>query len=164
MSTKIMLGIDPGAAGAITLITPYEIIKVIRFINTSYKKAFYILSDYQREDVLFKTWIEDVHAIPRDRKRINKLAIFMTNFGKSLMLAELFSVEINKVDPKKWQLHFGLGGKHGPEGCSPEVEYAFKKKAFHKKAQALYPDMKITKDMADSILIARYGLNQELDI
>lgn len=54
----------------------------------------------------------------------------------------------------EWQQTFSLGGKHGPEYCSPSTEYKYKKKAHCKKANALFGDM--PEWQADAILMAKH--------
>jgi hypothetical protein len=55
------------------------------------------------------------------------------------------------VRPAKWQQHFGLGKR---SGCASDTEWKNKLK---QAAQRLYPDIKVTLDTADALLLLEYG-------
>jgi hypothetical protein len=59
------------------------------------------------------------------------------------------------VRPAKWQRHFGLGKR---SGCASDTEWKNKLK---QAAQRLYPDIKVTLDTADALLLLEYGRVQQ---
>lgn len=59
------------------------------------------------------------------------------------------------VEPLEWQNPHGLGGKHGPEGCSASTEYKYKKRAHHTKANEIHKEP-LELWEADAYLMAVY--------
>jgi hypothetical protein len=158
----LVVGIDPGAIGALTLITHQGVAGVLRFMKFSYAEVYRQLYDSEfGRKFYIRTYIENVHAFGKDHP--NTAFAFGKNLGGIQTVIEIlrYDTVLTKVDPKTWQYHFGLGGKHGPAGCTKAQEQSARKKAHHAKAKIMFPFAKVTGDMADSMLIARYGLDQE---
>ncbi len=146
--TAVVLGLDPGAQGALCW-RP----KIIRTDNRrvyrlkefgELKKAcsdFYGLPDI----ILFK---EAVHGQRGDFVNTTFTFGYGTGFQVGFLSAALHPTII-ETNPQVWQRAFGLGAKY--------ANTTARKNAHKKVAQALCPELKVTLDMADAILIAEYG-------
>lgn len=152
---KPSLGLDPGAAGALSYRNE-EGHKVIRFVtgkNKPKKKIYEIcdeLSNILFDDIFGDSptfGVENTHAFERDTPA--HAYVFGRNAG--LVIGAVVSrlrVDPQFIDPKVWQRFFGLGGKY------PSTKA--RKNAHKKVAQKICPYLKVTLDMADAILIAEY--------
>jgi len=84
----------------------------------------------------------------------SKMFNFGRNFGQIIGVCAALKLPLKLVKPKRWQKALGLGTSKGMS----KTEWKNKLKA---RAQQLYPDIKITLDVADAVLIyhaAKEGL------
>lgn len=141
-------GFDPGKHGAlafriehddrlmVTTFSNKERPEIIRLI----KGAFHHHGEY----CLIGT--EQVSSRPDD----DPYTAFQ--FGKNTGIItgylEMAGFELIDIPPAKWKAEFGL--------LSPGVEHAQKKRDAKIKAQELFPEIKVTLETADAILIAEY--------
>ena len=77
------------------------------------------------------------------------------NYERVRQTLVCYSIPFDLIDPKRWQFEFNLGGKQSKH-TDRRKEYAARKTAHHMKAKELFPQLKITKDVADAMLIAEY--------
>jgi hypothetical protein len=142
-----VIGLDPGGHGAMAVITPDMRLQVFCFAHYSPKQIADKILDFK----LFlpgptKVCLEQVHG--RRGDFVNHAFTFGKNTGRveGFLIAAGFE-DIEEVPPKTWQYEFGLGS------VPPNI-----RKNKHKdKAQALFPNTRVTLDMADAILIALYA-------
>ena len=155
---KTIIGIDPGASGAIS------------FTNTEEEKVYYhkcheqisgrrlsvsmALNAYQNKEAV--AYIEKVHAMPHDGR--SSLFKFGVNYGTWLGILNSIKgvTKIVEVSPQKWMKFW-------------EEQYNFKlpkekkdrKNALKDIASIFIQPEKATLWSADSILITMYGRHQE---
>lgn len=165
---KAVLGIDPGASGAVVLIDERCQIQYTRFklgweLTAS---SMRIYAGYDIKDCI----IEHVHAMPRDQRK--HAFTFGENTGiiKGILYAN--NITFRVCDPKKWQFHHAVGGRWAKEckhvqppnpPCRP-CEYAAKQRKYAEKAGIIFPTAKITQDLAAAVLIAKYCWDQNFTL
>lgn len=143
---KAVIGIDPGKSGAAVLITLNRKIHILRFQNKTKEQIrnqfFEWTLWYQIEG-----FVEQVHHISGG----GGTSAF--TFGMARQFAEdcfLFNhIDYQSVAPQVWQRSFKLG--------KAMLSTKVRKHAHLDKAKELFPDLKITLDLADALLIAQYG-------
>jgi|SRR5271154_793730 len=153
---KAALGIDPGGTGAAVFISPKRTIQVYRFSKLSwYEVAANIVDDTQYFDI--QVLIENVHTFG-EKGAASKHNDF--EFGKNtgIITGIIYAANIpfELINPKTWQYAFSLGGKWAPLGSAKAKEKTARKRAHQTKAQKLFPDLKVTLDTCDALLIAEY--------
>ena len=79
-------------------------------------------------------------------------AMFKFGYGNGLLMGVLLSrkIPVELVTPQKWQKALSLGTKGG----MPNTQWKNKLKAM---AQRLYPDLKVTLNTCDALLILHYA-------
>ncbi len=148
-----VLGIDPGAHGgfcfrdtsheqyadvyAFNKLTPHDIAGIIQN-----EKEICKICGMQ-----IKAYIEEVHSMPRDGKA--SAFSFGKNFGMWLGILTALGIPYEEVLPAKWQ----AGLKLRVRG----MDYRDKKKALKEIAQKKFPELNLTLDTCDAVLIAEYG-------
>jgi crossover junction endodeoxyribonuclease RuvC len=155
----MILGIDPGASGALVvldlaghyvdhLIMPTT--KIGKANRVDGRKVAMFLREYPAIRYAF---IERVHAIPRGGKvkmGASTSFAFGHSAGKVECAVEVLGIPFTLVFPPNWKKHAGLIGKD--------------KDASRLLAKQLYPDLRVLDQkgkgqaVADAILIARYGM------
>lgn len=154
MKKKLYLGIDPGTnSGAISYIhkngleyesfnlksmTPFELSEMIAFCGDDVIRAF----------------LEDVKPHPNDGKKAH--ACLMGSFRELRMALYVAKIPFELISPIKWKTKMKCKGKFN-------MTHTEKKKITRMRAQELFPNIKITNDNADSLLIAEYGRLKNLD-
>ena len=146
MSSETIIGIDPGSQGGIAVMKLGEV--------TTYK-----LSKLTDQDV-FRTLAEMEPATvylekvgPTPQMGVTSAFTFGGNYRAVRMACIAAGLRLIDVTPQKWQKEIGLktvGGKVGQNGTE-------KKNRNKAKAQELYPQIKITHDIADALLILEFG-------
>lgn len=157
---KGWIGVDPGATGAIVILTEGEPMRTLRFMNSTNKETHKFLNDIAFEYDQVFCILEAVHAMP------GMAAGAMFNFGESYGFIQgvLVSTGIpyELVTPQSWMKHMRIPKrdiqrdpvtKKELPGSESKTDY---KRRLKQKAEELYPTIKITNDTADAILIADY--------
>jgi hypothetical protein len=142
MEQQMLIGIDPGSNGCAILMDKKSVYP-IRFNKHEWPKIAALMANPEVQ----QAYIEAVGAMRRDKPRTAFIFGQNTGIVKGILFAN--SIPFVEVHCSKWQKHFGLGGKFESR--------AARKKAQHVKAQELFPLLKVTADMADALLIAKYG-------
>ena len=150
-----ILGIDPGASGAIAYfksddvkydinaITAYKCPKeVIDMANLAHQ-----LSNSEHQKCF--AYIEQVHAMPHDGR--SSLFKFGTNYGKWLGILGAYSIDITYVSPQKWMKWWEV--RMGTK--LPKIKKD--RKNMLKSWASECTSQKVTLYNADAILIAMYG-------
>ena len=152
MSDKLFIGVDPGMNGGITFITKdmdLEEAKAIRCPKTAHDMAISLqvgISQYAPSDVIF--FIEHVWSFPRDG-RVSAFR-FGYNYGLWKGIASANELTMYNVPPRNWMKHYDM-----PEGLQPRE----RKRWLKDYAAKLFPNIKITFNTSDSVLIAKYALD-----
>ncbi len=133
------LGIDPGASGGIARIgnglTPYA--WKLPDTERDIRDLMANISGLSIEMCL----IESVHSMPK--QGVTSSFSFGRNYGFLRGLLHAFDIRFDEVTPMKWQKALGCQS-HGDKNITKS------------KAQQLFPDIKITHAIADSLLIAEF--------
>ena len=142
----IVIGIDPGASGAIAIWD-----KGIKHINKCPKevtKMADIVSIVKDKDTV--AYIEQVHAFPTDGR--SSAFKFGANYGKWLGVLGAYKIETKLVTPQKWMKYWQNKLNIKLPKDKPNRKRTLKEIASH------YTDRKVTLYNSDAILITLYGL------
>tara|TARA_R100000781_G_scaffold11839_2_gene10691 strand:- start:4708 stop:5193 length:486 start_codon:yes stop_codon:yes gene_type:complete len=142
----IILGIDPGAGGAIACwekgITSHKCPKSTEEMSS-------LVQSYVGKNKAY-AYIEQVHAMPHDGR--SSLFKFGTNYGMWLGILAAHGIEVEKVSPQKWMKYWKVKLDIELSKDKP------KRKRELKEIAQNYTDKTVTLYNADAILIAMYGL------
>ncbi len=149
---KKIIGIDPGSTSggiAIFSIDKKEILETAKIKDLTSKDLYDLFCKYKNNSVAF---LEKVGGMP------GQGGMAMFNFGKNVGHIEM-ALLANKIPyicelPQMWQKEFHLGIR----GKKSKTEW---KKILRNHAQQLYPNIKITAETADAILLMEYGLRNK---
>jgi Holliday junction resolvasome RuvABC endonuclease subunit len=136
---KITIGIDPGVNGAIAWIQDGK---------PCVEKMPETLADLWDLVVSIKfgnecqAYIEAVHSSPQ--QGVKSAFTFGQGYGRLEMALTAAGIPFERVSPQKWQKAMGCLTK-GDKNVSK------------RKAQEMFPQLKITHATADALLIAEYG-------
>lgn len=146
---KAIIGIDPGANGAIAVLSDTGDVFSYKMPDTP-KDLFDLLKGIKNKYHLECT-LEKVGGMPK----MGGSSMF--NFGKGYGYLEMAlianEIKTTTVSPQAWQKTFLIGTK----SKLSTTEWKNKLKA---KAQQLYPSLKVTLGNADALLILEYAKNQ----
>lgn len=146
---KAIMGIDPGANGAIAVLSDAGDVSSYKMPDTP-KDLFDLLKGLKNKYHLECT-LEKVGGMPK----MGGSSMF--NFGKGYGYLEMAlianEIKTTTVSPQAWQKTFLIGTK----SKLSTTEWKNKLKA---KAQQLYPSLKVTLGNADALLILEYAKNQ----
>ena len=140
-------GIDPGSqSGAIAFLFEKESPITIQFSKITTKEWFEILSTiahkYECEVVL-----EKVHGMPG--MSVVAISSFMKNVGHIEMALLALNIPFKEVTPQTWMKYYGMK----KEKTESKTEW---KRRLRELLQRIMPDVKVTNDTSDAILIANY--------
>lgn len=146
---KKIIGIDPGKSGGISV---YSLTKGCLIEAVPMPETAKDLHDYLKLlQVNSVCVLEKVQGLPK----MGGSSMF--NFGKGFGHLEMALISLNiktfEVTPQVWQKTFQLGTK----GNKSTTEWKNKLKF---KAQQLYPKVKVTLAISDSLLILEYGIEK----
>lgn len=146
---RTLIAVDPGKSGGIAWTfggkcavdkmpqTEQDIFELIRRIqHANYK-----------DDVT--CYMEDVPISMGSKGAASAKLNANAGFIRGVITA--LSIRMVMTRPAKWQQHFSLGTR---SGCASDTEWKNKLK---QAAQRLYPDIKVTLDTADALLLLEYG-------
>lgn len=157
---KTIIGIDPGASGAITFTNPTDK-KIYAYkchpeISGRRLSVSMALNAYENKEAV--AYIEKVHAMPHDGR--SSLFKFGVNYGAWLgILNSIKAIDkIVEVSPQKWMKFWEI--KLGEK--LPKIKKDRKNKL--KEIASIYTEKPATLWNADSVLITMYGVHQEEEI
>ena len=147
---RVFIGIDPGKSGGCGVIVVEDGIETS--INFKFPKDISLLSvglmsiipqGLSLEDV--HVLVEHVHAFPK-QGAVSTFS-FVQNLGhwEGTLYANEF--DFSYVNPKEWIYWYGI-----PKGLDKKK----RKRLLLEKAKELFPNMKITFNVSDAMLIANY--------
>ena len=148
---KIFIGIDPGKNGGVAVINEIidgEPVITFRCPKTPKDMSLSLMStipeNVSYDDVI--VLIEHVHAMPRNG------VVAMFSFGQNLGHWEgiLGAFELNVIyaGPRKWMEHYD---------CKPGMDKKDRKRYLRGIAEELFPNIKMTFNISDALLIANYN-------
>ena len=145
-----IIGIDPGADGAMAVISPKrKTVRVFRFHNRSEQEIYEAFMVEAMGEC--RAYLEKVHAMPGQ----GVTSMFSFGKGYGFLRGVLTGLSIPYIDtpPQSWQKGVGVGGKYASK---PD-----RKRAHLALAQQLFPTVKTTLASADALLIAEYAYRLE---
>jgi len=134
-----VMGIDPGQSGGIVIINNDGLVESYKMPETE-RDIYDLLESYKISNPI--VWLEKVHAMPKQGVSSTWKFAANYNFIRGVIIA--LKYPLYDVPPVKWQRALGClsgGNKNIPKA----------------KAQQLFPQLKITLNIADALLIAYYG-------
>jgi len=140
--SKTIIGIDPGANGAIAWIKEGK--PCVEKMPDTLQDLWEILRDIASEGKCH-AYLEQVHSSPQ--MGVKSAFTFGNGFGHLEMALTAACIPFARIRPQVWQKELGCLTK-GDKNVSK------------RKAQELFPSMKVTHATADALLIAKYGTQQ----
>ena len=140
MST--IIGIDPGTNGGIAWITDGK--PCVEKMPDTLQDLWELLRDIAVEGQCM-AYLEQVHSSPQ--MGVVSSFTFGNGFGHLEMALTAAEIPFERVRPQVWQKAMGCMTK-GDKNVSK------------RKAQELFPQIKVTHAIADALLIASYGAKQ----
>jgi len=148
---KTVIGIDPGASGGVAWIDETGDACVKKMPDTLADLWDLIHSLNFNVDFSSinqpKAYLEQVHSMPG--QGVASSFKFGQGYGALEMALTAAGIPFERVSPQKWQKALG---------CLTKGE----KNVSKRKAQELFPQLKITHATADALLIAEYGRRNNL--
>lgn len=155
MSQNMIIGIDPGKSGGISLLYPDGKIYAYAYKSTKdYAELLRDVAEYARiEGVNVFAFIEELSGFQQGRFQMRGRQCFVMGktCGELEGLLYAYKIPFEPITPAAWERT--LSGVIG-------VEYTQKKKLLREIAIARFPHLKPTGKTADAILIAEYGANK----
>lgn len=146
MNRELIIGIDPGESGGVSFFfedgpivsaTPATPRDLLDLFNKT------ISAKIGRWDSYCPfAYIEKVHSSPQ--MGVTSAFTFGQGYGALLMLLTCLNIAFEQVTPQKWQKAMGCMSKGD-------------KNVTKRRAQELFPELKITHATADALLIGEYG-------
>ena len=146
---NIIIGIDPGANGAIAWIDNGK--PCVEKMPDTLLDLWELIADIDRESAIkgnplrAKAYIEQVASSPQ--MGVVSAFSFGRGYGNLEMALTAAGIPFERVRPQVWQKALGCMTKGN-------------KNVTKRKAQELFPSLKITHATADALLIAEYGSRQ----
>jgi Holliday junction resolvasome RuvABC endonuclease subunit len=142
---KIIIGIDPGSSGGIAWITDGK--PCVEKMPDTLQDLWELIDQFQERHTYCKAYLEQVHSMPG--QGVASSFKFGQGYGSLEMALTAAGIPFERVSPQKWQKALGCLTK-GDKNVSK------------RKAQELFPTMKVTHATADALLIAEWGRRQNL--
>jgi Holliday junction resolvasome RuvABC endonuclease subunit len=139
---KTILGVDPGANGGIAWITDGK--PCVEKMPDTLQDLWELLRDIAAEGACH-AYIEQVHSSPQ--MGVKSAFTFGNGFGHLEMALTAAGIPFTRIRPQVWQKELG---------CLTKGD----KNITKKRAQELFPSIKVTHATADALLIATYGTKQ----
>lgn len=145
----INIGIDPGKSGGIAVIDDNGHAYAHKMPETD-RDTLDALREVKRcanaENIQIRAALEKVHAMPG--QGVTSSFTFGQGYGALKMALAALEIPYTEVTPQKWQ---------GAIGCMTKGD----KNVSKAKAQAMFPEIKITHAIADALLIAEWCRRQK---
>lgn len=139
----LVVGIDPGAKGAMVAMDEHGHVEISPLTENF---AIHVAEFVVARAYFF---IESVTASPQ--MGVVSAFTFGKEYGRLLGVLDTIVKEYVKVKPQLWQGRLSLSFP------GQAIDYREKKKRCYEAAKKMFPNVKVTRDNADAILIAEYG-------
>lgn len=136
------IGIDPGINGGIAWISYGQ--PCVDKMPDTLKDLWELLCEISHDDDC-KAYIEAVHSSPQ--MGVKSAFTFGQGLGHLEMALTAAEIPFERVRPQEWQKHMKCMSKGD-------------KNVTKRRAQELFPSLKITHATADALLIAQYGVEK----
>ena len=149
----IVLGIDPGAKGALVTCKKMSVDPEIYSMGKNYTdihdKILEIRNTCQPDRIV--AYCEQVGGYAGGAGAPGS-AMFNFGMGYGAILTSLYAlgIPVTLVTPKKWQKHYQMNKETDEKKADWKRRLAF-------KARQLYPTIKFNQDVADAVLIWHYA-------
>jgi len=142
-----IIGIDPGTNGGIAWITDGKpcVEKMPDILQDLWELIVSISMSAGTGGIGIHAYIEQVHSSPQ--MGVKSAFTFGNGFGHLEMALTAAGIPFTRIRPQVWQKELG---------CLTKGD----KNVTKRKAQELFPSMKVTHATADALLIATYGTKQ----
>jgi len=140
--SKITIGIDAGKSGGIAWITDGK--PCVEKMPDTLQDLWELIQDIASNGTCC-AYLEQISSSPQ--MGVVSAFTFGNGFGHLEMALTAAGIPFERVRPQVWQKAMGCMTK-GDKNVSK------------RKAQELFPEIKVTHAIADSLLIARYGQTQ----
>lgn len=155
LEKKIILGIDPGRGGAMSIYDGYTNKYIAYNCPDTIKGMVNLINEWSNKAWKTVCYLERVHAFPTDGR--SSAFKFGMNYGIWQGILESFEIRTVLITPQTWQKHFAE--THG--------KFTKNKQERKKQLKVLANEksgLKATLKTADAILIAEYGKYVENEI
>ena len=151
MINRYAYGVDPGTQGSLAMISEdHETVHLYSFSKFSRPEMAQLI-EQSGIGVVASCLIEEVHSMPRDGVKGAFTFGNAAGFIHGVLLANHIPVDF--IRPQAWQIKLGLGKKYPTP--------ADRKRAHKTKAQELFPNVPITLENCDGLLIAEIHWRQK---
>jgi hypothetical protein len=142
-----VIGCDPGVNGGIAWITDGKpcVEKMPDTLQDLWELLENIAINAQLDNLKIHAYLEQVSSSPQ--MGVKSAFTFGNGFGHLEMALTAAGIPFTRIRPQVWQKELG---------CLTKGD----KNVTKRKAQELFPSMKITHATADALLIAKYGTKQ----
>jgi len=142
-----VIGIDPGTNGGIAWITEGKpcVEKMPDTLQDLWELLENIAINAQLDNLKIHAYLEQVSSSPQ--MGVKSAFTFGNGFGHLEMTLTAAGIPFTRIRPQVWQKELG---------CLTKGD----KNVTKRKAQELFPSMKVTHATADALLIATYGTKQ----
>jgi hypothetical protein len=154
MKQSIYIGIDPGgtSGGLFIISVPFDNDLITSFYSLEFKKStekdiYEFIDDYCNGAHTANAIIEKVHSMPG--QGVSSSFKFGQNYGFLKGILTALGISYEEVTPQSWMKYYGMK-KNKTES---KTEW---KKRLRQRAEQIFPEVKITANTADAILIAEY--------
>ena len=151
MHSKIFIGIDPGKNGGVAVINEvldHEAVIAFRCPKTPKEMAYTLMATIPEhisyDDVLVT--VEHVHAMPKNG--VVSMFSFGQNLGQWEGVLGAFELNVKYAGPRTWMDHYD---------CKPRMDKKDRKRYLRGIAENLFPNIKMTFNVSDALLIANYN-------
>lgn len=150
---KFAIGIDPGKHGCIAVMdmADHKITDVFKMPQTP-ADTIDLLSGLNPDESV--AYLEQVNEQPGQRGMFE----YGRNYGMIETALSALKISHYKVTPQKWQKPFQL---RKPTTTDKAKAYRERKAILKAKAQEIFPNIKVTLDTSDGLLLAEYAYSQE---
>ena len=152
------IGIDPGANGSAAVLTEDRKIHIIRFNKATEKEVWEFFRDISYDYECFCT-LEQVGAMPG--QGVSSMFSFGDSVGFIRGILTASGVPFEQKVPRVWQKALGIAPRLIERDATKKIIKEESKTDFKRrlkeKAEQLFPTVKVTLDVADSLLIAEFN-------
>ena len=149
--SKIFIGIDPGKNGGVAILNEvpdHETTISFKCPETPVEMAYSLIStipeDVSYNDVLVV--VEHVHAMPKNG--VVSMFSFGQNLGRWEGILGAFELNVTYVGPRVWMQHYD---------CKPGMDKKDRNRYLRGIAEDLFPNINMTFNISDALLIANYN-------
>jgi hypothetical protein len=143
---NIYIGIDPGNSGALAAIY-YNGDVLIREFKDATIKDMYEYFEHVTVGGTPIALLEKVHAMPG--QGVTSMFTFGKNFGRIEMALISNKISFTMITPQEWMKYYGV------KRNKDESKTVWKKR-LRELAERIFPNVKVTANNADALLIANY--------